>query len=155
MGKYILIFTFSILSLLAATSGSEEALLENIQNTEQNDEQNDVYQEQNFTDSVILQGINKITARVSSLTIHINQKVNFGNLEIELLKCWRAPPEEEPESKSLLKVWEQIPGEDKRQIFFGWMFTSSPALSALEHPVYDVTVTECVHSTKQEGNILN
>lgn len=101
------------------------------------------YNEKDFTNTVKIQGINKITARVSSFDIIQNNKTNFGNLEIQLVKCWKSPPEQEPENKALVKIWEQIPGEDKKEIFFGWMFSSSPALSALEHPVYDVVIKEC------------
>lgn len=101
------------------------------------------YYEKDFTNSVTIQGINKITARVSSFKIKKDDKTNFGNLDIKLVKCWKSPPEQEPENKALVKIWEQIPGEDKKEIFFGWMFSSSPALSTLEHPVYDIVVKEC------------
>ncbi len=101
------------------------------------------YNFEDFTNAANLQGINKITAKVSSIQLIKENKAKFGNLEIELLKCWKSPPEEEPESKALLKIWEEIPGEKKKQIYFGWMFASSPSLSSLEHPVYDVIVTEC------------
>ena len=104
------------------------------------------YHEKDFTNSVSLQGINKITARVSSFDVQKDNKMNFGNLEVQLIKCWKSPPEEEPENKALLRIWEQIPGEDKKEIFSGWMFSSSPALSALEHPVYDIVVKECMNA---------
>ena len=101
------------------------------------------YHEKDFTQAVALRGLNKITARVSDINLNIGEIKKFGNLEIELEKCWNSPPEEEPENKALLKISEQIPGEKKVQIFHGWMFSSSPAVSSLEHPVYDVTVIEC------------
>lgn len=102
------------------------------------------YQQEDFKSSVLLQGINKITANVSSFNIKKNAKKNFGNLEIQLVRCWKAPPEQEPENKALLRIWEQIPNEDKKEIFFGWMFSSSLALSSIEHPVYDIVVRECI-----------
>jgi hypothetical protein len=92
---------------------------------------------------VILQGINKITARASSLTVKVGESINFGNLEIFAKQCWKAPPNEEPDNKVLLQIMEQKPGENKEQVFYGWMFSSSPAMSALEHPVYDITVINC------------
>lgn len=102
------------------------------------------YKQEDFKQSVLLQGINKITATVSSFNLKKNAKTNFGNLEIQLIKCWKAPPEQEPENKALLRIWEQIPNEEKKEIFFGWMFSSSLALSSLEHPVYDIAVKECL-----------
>lgn len=104
-----------------------------------------IYKKEDFTNAVKLQSLNKVTARVSSFDISQDETGNFGNLEIKLLKCWKSPPEEEPESKALLRIWEQLPGEDKKEIFFGWMFASSPTVSALEHPVYDINITECMN----------
>lgn len=92
---------------------------------------------------VVLQGLNKITARTSLLEANIGQATKFGNLEIIPRLCWKAAPEEKPENKVLLEIWEQKPEEAKTQIFHGWMFSSSPAISALEHAVYDITVIEC------------
>lgn len=97
----------------------------------------------NFHDSVKLRALNKITARSSELVVSMKDIAKFGNLEIALLSCWKAPDEEQPENKSLIQVWEQIPGEEKNEIFKGWMFASSPAISAIEHAVYDLTVIEC------------
>ena len=61
-----------------------------------------------------------------------------------------APPEEPPESAVFLKVMEKRPEEPVTELFTGWMFSSSPALSALEHPVYDVWVLECKRTVKVE-----
>ena len=58
--------------------------------------------------------------------------------------CEKNPPEETPESAAFLEIDEVRPGEaQRRAVFSGWMFASSPALSALEHPVYDVNVLDC------------
>lgn len=97
----------------------------------------------NFTTSVSLQGLNKITARTSKIEAKLGEPVKFGNLNITLRACWKSPPEEEPESKALIEVWEEIPDEPRKKIFSGWMFASSPLISAPEHPVYDITVLEC------------
>jgi hypothetical protein len=96
-----------------------------------------------YGSKAILQGINKITARSEKLTVTVGSVTNFGKLEIIVHKCWYAPPDETPESKVLLEIWENRPKEDKIQLFHGWMFASTPALSALEHPVYDITVIKC------------
>jgi len=91
----------------------------------------------------VLQGLNKVTARVSTIRAPIDRPVRFGTLTITARTCYKAPPEEPPESAAFLEIWERRPGEAPRQIFSGWMFASSPALSALEHPVYDVWVIDC------------
>ncbi len=97
-----------------------------------------------FSNKALLQGIDKVTARASSIEAPIDSSVFFGPLEIILRSCWKSPPEQMPENKALLEIWEHKPGELKKLIFHGWMFSSSPSISALEHPVYDITVLECM-----------
>lgn len=96
-----------------------------------------------YTNMVVLQGLNKITARTSLLEAEVGSNISFGTLHIIARQCWRAPADEAPDNKSLLEIWEQQPGEEKIRLFNGWMLSSSPAVSALEHPVYDITVIEC------------
>ncbi len=92
---------------------------------------------------VILQGLDKVTARVSTIEAQIGQVVSFGTLEIIARSCDKRPPEETPESAAFLDIWEIRPGEPAVSLFRGWMFASSPALNALEHPVYDIWVLDC------------
>ena len=91
----------------------------------------------------ILQGLDKVTARVSTFPAPIGQTVKFGTLEIITRTCDKRPPEETPESAAFLDVWEVRPGESAASVYRGWMFASSPALAAMEHPVYDVWVLDC------------
>jgi len=69
---------------------------------------------------------------------------NFGTLQILVHGCHKSSPEETPESAVFLKIMDQKPSEAAVQIFEGWMFASTPALSALDHPVYDIWVKECL-----------
>ena len=94
-------------------------------------------------DMVIMQGLDKVTARVSTFQAPLGVTVRFGTLEITVKSCDRTSPEEPPESAVFLEVMEKRPDEPVTELFRGWMFSSSPALSALEHPVYDVWVLEC------------
>ncbi len=94
-------------------------------------------------DLVIMQGLDKVTARVSTFQAPLGTTVRFGTLAITVRSCDRTPPEEPPESAVFLEVFENRPDEPLTKLFKGWMFSSSPALSALEHPVYDVWVLEC------------
>ena len=94
---------------------------------------------------VLLQGLDKVTARVITLEVKLDQSVRFGTLEITARRCFKRPPEESPENAAFLEIRELRQGEEARQLFSGWMFASSPALSALEHPVYDVWVKDCLN----------
>jgi hypothetical protein len=92
----------------------------------------------------LLQGLDKITARVSKFEAAVGASVHFGTLSIRVRDCEKNPPEEAPESAAFLEIDEMRPGDDvARRLFSGWMFASSPALSALEHPVYDVNLLDC------------
>ena len=92
---------------------------------------------------VVLQGLNKVLGRVSTLEIPLGTLARFENLEIIARKCQKSSPDEQPENAALLEILEVKAGEEPKQIFLGWMFSSSPGLSGLEHPVYDVTVLSC------------
>ena len=87
---------------------------------------------------MVLRGLDKVTARLTDLEIPIGGEARFGTLKIVARYCQKRPPEEPPETSAFLEIDEQRPGEADRRLFTGWMFASSPALSALEHPVYDV-----------------
>ncbi len=95
-------------------------------------------------DVALLQGLDKVTARISTFRAPINRTVHFGTLEIVARTCHKRPPEEPPESAAFLQIRDIKPGEAPETLFQGWMFASSPALSALEHPVYDIWVIDCL-----------
>ena len=105
----------------------------------------------------LLQGLDKITARVSKFEAPVGAPVRFGTLSIRVRDCEKNTPEETPESAAFLEIDELRPGEVNLRVFSGWMFASSPALSALEHPVYDVNVLDCTtesaSSPTQSGKV--
>jgi hypothetical protein len=91
----------------------------------------------------VLRGLDKITARITTFDAPVNEPVRFGTLEIVARTCDKRPPEEPPEVTAFLEIAELKQGEQRAPLFTGWMFASSPAVSALEHPVYDVWVIDC------------
>ncbi len=111
------------------------------------------------SEQAFLQTLDKITARIATVEVSLNQPVRFGTLEIELKHCAFRPPEEPPEAAAFLEIRDvgfagddsqderdaqnKIDAQDKIIVFSGWMFASSPAVSSLEHPVYDVTLLAC------------
>ena len=98
-------------------------------------------------DIAVLQGLNKITARVSTIEAPIDEVVRFGTLDITVRRCSKRPPEETPESTAYLEIRERRSGERSVELFAGWMFASSPAASSMEHPVYDVWVIDCKNAS--------
>ena len=96
-----------------------------------------------------LQALDKITARISTLEVPIDTPVLFGTLSVTVRRCAYHPPEDPPEDAAFLQVVDN--GYDSsatpREVFGGWMFSSSPAVSAMEHPVYDITLLTCKPDT--------
>ena len=95
--------------------------------------------------SARLQTLDKITARISTLDVGLDNPVRFGTLEILVHRCAYRPPEESPEDAAFLTVRDvgHDPSLAPKIVFTGWVFSSSPAISGLEHAVYDVTLLKC------------
>lgn len=123
--------------------------------------------------SVKIRALNKITAKYIDINIAMNETAAFGQLEITPRYCDKRPPEEFPETSAFLEIRDtaleaapdlkapaakakkkaeeakqaplpaEVAPDEKKLAFSGWMFASTPALSALEHPVYDVWVIDC------------
>ena len=102
-------------------------------------------------ETAVLQGLDKITARISTFEAPVNQMAQFGSLEITVRRCAKTPPEEPPESAAFMEIVDNRPDSPSVLLFSGWMFASSPAVSALEHPVYDVWVIDCKADLPPEG----
>lgn len=99
----------------------------------------------------VLQGLDKTTARVSTVEAPLGRAIRFGTLVITARACVKQPPEEPPDTVAFLEIDEARPegaqSTDVQHVFSGWMFAQSPSLSTLEHPVYDVTVLDCKTET--------
>ena len=93
----------------------------------------------------VMRSLDKVSARSSTFEIPVGKTVKFGGtLFIRVQACRKSPPIDPPESAAFVEIWENIIDRDKAEwIFSGWMFASSPALSAMDHPVYDVWVIDC------------
>ena len=91
----------------------------------------------------MLQALDKITARTTTLRLPMGETVAYGTLRITARACLTTPPTELPESAVFLEIQVVDGDTDVKPAFTGWMFASSPSLSALEHPVYDVWLIEC------------
>ena len=93
--------------------------------------------------SAMFSGLDKITGRIISFDAAIGETVQFGALQVTPRGCYTRPANETSNTDAFIEVDEvTLQGEIKR-IFTGWMFASSPGLHAVEHPIYDVWVTDC------------
>jgi hypothetical protein len=92
-------------------------------------------------------GIDKITGRIITFDVYIDETVQFGALQVTPRVCYSRPKEEEPKTDSFVEVDEITLDRKIRRIFTGWMFAESPGLNAVEHPVYDVWLKGCKESS--------
>lgn len=91
----------------------------------------------------VFSGLDKVTGRIISFDVYIDETVQFGALRVTPRTCHTQPPTEEPNTMVFAEVDEITLDARIRRIFTGWMFATSPALNALEHPVYDVWLKDC------------
>ena len=91
----------------------------------------------------IFSTLDKVTARISKIEIPLNETVQFGSLRVTPRVCYSRPATERPKTTSFVEVYEvQLDGQEEK-VFSGWMFAESPGLNAVEHPVFDVWLTDC------------
>mgnify|MGYP001577184818 FL=1 len=95
-----------------------------------------------------LQGLDKVNARISAIDAPRDKPVRFGTLEIVVRACKKRPPEDPPEAAAFLEIRDLRKPDAPATVFSGWMFASTPALSAMEHPIYDVWVLDCKNASK-------
>ena len=88
-------------------------------------------------------GVDKITGRIITFDVYINETVQFGALQVTPRVCYSRPATEEPKTDSFVEVDEITLDRKIRRIFTGYMLAESPGLNAVEHPVYDVWLKSC------------
>jgi hypothetical protein len=88
-------------------------------------------------------GIDKITGRIITFDVYIDETVQFGALQVTPRVCYSRTENEAPGSNTFVEIDEITLDRKIRRIFTGWMFADSPGLNAVEHPVYDVWLKGC------------
>jgi hypothetical protein len=92
-------------------------------------------------------GVDKITGRIITFDVYIDETVQFGALQVTPRVCYSRPVTAEPKTDSFVEVDEITLDRKIRRIFTGWMFAESPGLNAVEHAVYDVWLKSCKQSS--------
>ena len=100
--------------------------------------------------TVVLQVLDKVTARISTIEIMVGEKAKYGSIEIEIFDCKKRPPEEVPEDFVLMRIIDEVSSNNFERVFQGWMLSSSPTIAPFEHPTYDVWVKDCRIETDSE-----
>ena len=88
-------------------------------------------------------GLDKITGRITSFHITIGETYQFGSLQVTPRACFTSGPDEATKTDGFVEVSEITLDKKIQRIFTGWMFADSPGLNAVEHPIYDVWLTNC------------
>lgn len=88
-------------------------------------------------------GLDKITGRIISFDVYIDETVQFGALQVTPRVCYSSPETAEPKTDAFVEVDEITLDRKIQRIFNGWMFAESPGVNAVEHPVYDVWLKDC------------
>ena len=101
-----------------------------------------------------MQAMDKITGRVSEIDVPVNGLANFGTFSILVRKCVAKSPEETPENTAFVDIVDNYQTAEPVNIFKGWMFSSTPALNAVEHPIYDIWLLKCYNRTQDRSQLL-
>jgi hypothetical protein len=97
----------------------------------------------------VFSGIDKITGRITSFDVYIDETVQFGALQVTPKVCYSRDQTETQKIDAFIEVDEITLDRKIKRIFTGWMFADSPGLNAVEHPIYDVWLTGC----KQDSEV--
>jgi len=97
--------------------------------------------------TAVFSGLDKITGRIISFDVALGETVQFGALQVVPRVCYTRPPTEAAATDAFVEVSEVTLQGEVRRIFAGWMFAASPGLNAVEHPIYDVWLTDCKQPT--------
>ena len=97
---------------------------------------------------VKIQILDKITTQLTIINIEVNDSIEFESLSIKIYGCYTNPPEKVPEDFVLLKIYDLINSKNKELIYQGWMISSSPSTTPLEHPIYDLWIKDCKIETE-------
>ncbi len=93
---------------------------------------------------IVIRVLNKVTAQATVFKSAPKEMVKFGRLEITTAMCRNSSPNSQPDHAGLLDISEKLPDKaERKRLFRGWMYASSPSIAALEHPIYDVTMVDC------------
>jgi hypothetical protein len=98
--------------------------------------------------TAVFEGLDKITGRIISFEAAIDETVQFGSLQITPRVCFTRPPTEAPRTDVFVEVDEITEKKTYDRLFAGWMFAASPGLHGIEHPVYDIWLTDCKGGTQ-------
>ena len=88
-------------------------------------------------------GLDKITGRITNFDVYIDETVQFGALQITPRVCYTRPPTEAQRTSVFLEVDQVSLKGGTQRVFTGWMFADSPALNAIDNPVYDIWLVDC------------
>lgn len=115
-------------------------------------------------ETVVLRALDKVTATTKDYTVKVGESLNYGSLRVDVKHCEKKPPEDIPATWAFVQIFDTRISEEnlevepiegstaiildengvkREKIFSGWMLAERPAISALEHPVYDVWVIAC------------
>jgi len=106
------------------------------------------------TNTARMQAMDKITGSVTEIDVPVGGITNFGSFSVLARKCVTRSPDETPEDTAFIDVVDNYAGENPVNIFKGWMFSSTPGLSPVEHPIYDVWLLKCYNNPNQNKAAL-
>ena len=94
--------------------------------------------------TAVLKLLDKTSNKVDEKKIEVNKNVKWGSLEISIFSCYSSPSDEIPEDYVLIEIIDKL-FEEQGYIYRGWMISSSPEVTPLQHPIYDLWLVDCIN----------
>ena len=107
------------------------------------------------TNMARMQAMDKITGRVNVIEVPVGGEVKFGSFSVVVRSCKTRSEDEIPENFAFVDVTDKSFDKEEFNIFKGWMFSSSPAINAIEHPIYDVWLLKCINTEVKPEQLLS
>ncbi len=107
------------------------------------------------TNAALMQAMDKVTGRVNKITVPVKSEISYGDFSLILRECKKRPAEETPENFAFIDVSDKSFGTDEYNIFRGWIVSSTPGINAIEHPIYDVWLLECIDTDVDSKKLIS
>lgn len=107
------------------------------------------------TNAALMQAMDKVTGRVNKIIVPVKGQLSFGDFSLVLRACKKRPAEETPENFAFIDVTDKSLGSEEYNIFRGWIISSTPGINAIEHPIYDVWLLECIDTKVDKKELLS
>ena len=84
--------------------------------------------------------LEKVRAQPSAVSVRAGQSTTIGTLTVAVKSCVTRPPDLPQNAAAFIEATDS---RGSAPVFRGWILSNTPAVSQLEHPIYDLRLIAC------------